>query len=132
MAKNFGEQPREEELPIESDAQVWKRRLGEAKEHSTEMQNEVVDIQEAKLGVTLRRLMQRSGDNPEIVNNLNSLLDALDHQSHYGDSAEDIGPGRQDDLQKFLGEAANALRWTVGGGNRPASLKVDLSKWETK
>ena len=40
MAKNFGEQPREE-ISIETDSQTWERRLDQAKEHSAEMQNEV-------------------------------------------------------------------------------------------
>jgi hypothetical protein len=73
--------------------------------------------------------MNRTENNPEIVNNLNEFLDALDHQSFYGDNSQNIGKGRQEDLAKFLGEAAKAARWTVGGGNRPSDLKIDLSKW---
>ena len=73
--------------------------------------------------------MERSENNPDIVNNLNQFLDALEHQSFYGDSSQNITHGRQEDLAKFLGEAAKALRWTVGGGNRPSDVKIDLSKW---
>jgi hypothetical protein len=61
---------------------------------------------------------------------LNEFLDALEHQSYFGQSDKPLSPSRQKDIADFLGQAAKALRWTVGGGNRPADLKVDLSKWE--
>mgnify|MGYP005846283137 CR=1 FL=1 len=54
--------------------------------------------------------MQRSENNPEIVNNLNEFLDALEHQSSFGNSSEDLNPGRQKDLSQFLQETAKALR----------------------
>lgn len=132
MAENFREQvDQEPDEPIKAKggAEVWQKRLEEAKERSTEAQNEVADIQGAKLEMSLLRIMDRTENNPEIVNNLNELLNALEHQSFYGDSSQNIARGRQEDLGKFLGEAAKALRWTVGGGNRPADVKVDLSKW---
>ena len=102
------------------------------KEHATELQKEVAEIHVAKLETTLYRLMSRTGDNPDLVNGLNELLNSLDHQSTFGDSEKPLTDSRQKDLANFLVESTKALRWTVGGGNRPADLKVDLSKWETK
>ena len=64
------------------------------------------------------------------INNLNEFLNALEHQSYFGKSDEQLGKGRQNDLTDFLEEATKALRWTVGGGGRPADIKVDLSRWE--
>lgn len=96
---------------------------------ASELQKSVAEIQAAKYETTLYRLMDRTKDNPELVNNLNALLDGLDHQSRFGNSSESIGPARQEDLSKFLGEVAKALRWSVGGGNRPADVQVDLNKW---
>jgi hypothetical protein len=132
MPENFREQPSQEnEEPFESKsgAEVWKERLEAAKETSTDTQKEIADIQGAKLETSLLRIMNRTENNPDIVNGLNGILDALDHQSFYGDNSQNIAHGRQEDLAKFLGEAAKALRWTVGGGNRPADVKIDLSKW---
>lgn len=123
-----GENPEEE--PMETELEMWARRLNKAREHSTELQKEGQEIQSAKLGTTLLRLMERSGDNKEIVDNLSEFLDGLDHQSFYGQSDKPIGPGRQKELAEFLGEAAKALRWTVGGGTRPADVDINLSKWE--
>jgi len=132
MAENFREQSDQESnefIETKSGVEVWKERLEVAKEASTETQKEIADIQGAKFETSLLRLMNRTENNPEIVNNLNEFLDALDHQSFYGDNSQNIGKGRQEDLAKFLGEAAKAARWTVGGGNRPSDLKIDLSKW---
>ena len=103
-----------------------------SKEHATELQNNVAEAQEAKLGITLRMLMERTEDNPELVNALNTFLDALDHRANFGDSEKPLGKGSQQDIAKFMEEATKALRWTVTGGNRPSDLKVDFGKWETK
>jgi len=103
-----------------------------SKEHATELQNSVAEAQEAKLGIILRRLMERTEDNPELVNSLNAFLDALEHRANFGDSEKPLGKGSQQDIAKFMEEATKALRWTVTGGNRPADLKVDFSEWEKK
>ena len=68
---------------------------------------------------------------PSAVNNLNEFLDALDHQSFYGDSSRDLGVGRQQDLADFFRATAKSLRWIVGGGNRTGET-IDLSKWSDK
>ncbi|MBI2049943.1 MAG: hypothetical protein HYT35_00600 [Candidatus Staskawiczbacteria bacterium] len=100
------------------------------KEHATELQKEVAEVQAAKLETTLYKLMSRTGNNHELVNNLNWLLDSLDHQATFGDPSKPLHEARQKNLISFLEETAKALRFTVGGGERPADVKVDLSKWE--
>lgn len=102
------------------------------KEQATELQKNVAEAQSAKLETLLYRLMNRTKDNPELVNKMNNLLDALDHQSRFGEEDKKLAPGRQEDLTHFLEEAGKALRWTVGGGNRPTDIDVDLSKWNMK
>ena len=102
-----------------------------SKEYATELQNSVAEIQEAKLGVTLRRLMERTGDNTELVNSLNGFLDSLDHQSNFGNSGETLGKSRANDLAKFLKEATKAVRWTVGHGNSPTDIKINFTEWES-
>ncbi len=129
---SFGEESKPEEgQKIEKRGNILETR-DSYKEHATELQKEVAEIHVAKLETTLYRLMSRTGDNPDLVNGLNELLNSLDHQSTFGDSEKPLADGRQKDLSDFLGQATKALRWTVGGGNRPSDLKVDLSRWETK
>lgn len=123
--------PTPEEI-AESRRNSLMERHQSSKEHATELQNNVAEAQEAKLGITLRRLMERTEDNPELVNALNTFLDALDHRANFGDSEKPLGKGNQQDIAKFMEEVTKALRWTVTGGNRPSDLKVDFSKWEKR
>jgi hypothetical protein len=136
MSNSFEKPPRPEEgLPEEEPVQkepknVYVEAVEIQREHATEIQKRTEEVQGAKFGSALLKLMERSNDNPRIVNNLNQVLDALAHQSNYGSSGEPIAEGRQEDLADFLGETAKALRWKVGGGNRPADVETDLSKWD--
>lgn len=93
------------------------------RENATEMQKEIADIQEAKYAAALYELMRRTGNNPELINNLNAFLDALKHQAGFGDSESPIHPAKVKDLSDFMAEKAEELRWDVGGGNRPAHRK---------
>ena len=122
-----GESPKEDSQKSEN---IYARRLEQSRLHSTELQKNVEGIQSAKYGILLLRLRERTENNSEIINNINELLDALDHQSSYGQSDRPISPFRQKELAEFLGEAAEALRWSVGGGNRPSNVDINLSKWE--
>jgi hypothetical protein len=127
----MGEQPRpnqEQEVP----KNMYVENVELARQNSTKLERGVEEIQSAKYGAALLRLMKESGDNPEIVNSLNQFLDALDHQSRFGNEFKPLSPARQGEIATFIGEAAKALRWTVGQSGRPPDLKVDLSKWEIK
>jgi len=124
----------EENSELESESQgkkenIYIKNRDLSKEHATELQKEVAEIQAAKLEATLYKLMSRTENNPDLVNSLNKFLDSLDHQSRFGDSGKPLGKGRQQDLVAFLEDAADALRWDVGGGNKPAGRKP---KWESK
>ncbi len=121
--------PSPEEVAAFNEANLQKR-YETSKDNATELQNDVAEAQEAKLGIVLRQLMDRTQNNPELINNLNGFLDALDHQAGFGNSGEQLSGARAADLAKFLEEAAKAIRWTVGHGARPADIKVDLSEWE--
>ncbi|MDO8486449.1 MAG: hypothetical protein Q7S77_02020 [Candidatus Staskawiczbacteria bacterium] len=100
------------------------------KGNATELQQEVAEAQAARLETILYKLMSRTENNPDLVNGLSELLGSLEHQAMFGDPIEPLNKSREKDLSSFLEETAKALRWTVGGGNRPADVKVDLSKWE--
>ena len=99
------------------------------KENATELQNNMAEIQEAKLGVAIRQLMKRTEDNPELVNKLNAFLDALMHQAELGDSEKPIGKAALEELIDYFGEKTEELRWDVGYGGRRADRKPT---WEKK
>ncbi len=111
---------------------MYAENLSTSRERANDLEKNVEEIQSAKYGSALLRLMERTKDNTEIINNLNEFLDALEHQSQHGDSGQGLSESRQKELADFFAEAAKALRWKVGGGNRPADLKVNLSRWEEK
>ena len=121
--------------PLPKEIAEWnetklQERHDTSKENATELQNSVAKNQEAKLGIALRQLMDRTGDNPELVNSLNGFLDALEHQAGFGDSDKQLSEARAEDLAKFLEETAKALRFTVGHDERPSNIEIDLSEWE--
>lgn len=123
----------EEELPLpESGKNFLVERRDQMREHASETQKKVSEIQGAKYETSLLKLMERTDDNPEIVNSLNEMLDALSHQATYGDSDKGLSGARQKELAEFMQEAAKALRWRVGGGNRNAApeARPDFSKWQ--
>ena len=99
------------------------------KEQATELQNNIAENQEARLGIALRELMRRTEDNTELVNNLNSFLQALEHQASFGESEEPLAKSRVEDLIAYFSEKSEELRWDVGGGNRRGDRKPT---WENK
>ncbi len=99
------------------------------KDNATEKQKELADIQGRKYETMLCVLMRRTGDNPELINGLNELIDALSHQVSFGDSEKPIHPGRVEELTAYLKEKSEELRWDVGGGNRPVH-REQTWKWE--
>jgi hypothetical protein len=99
------------------------------REHSNELEKNIAEVQGAKLETALLILMKRSDDNPELINNLNALLDALLHQANFGKSDELLGKGRREELTAWLEEKSEELRWDVGPGGRKADRKPT---WEGK
>ena len=142
MAKNFGEQAREEDeidfdpQSVESTKEFKITKLESSREAATDLQREVASGQAMSLEDTSLTLMRRSAEgeknNVELVNALAGFLQALEHQASFGSSSEPLRGAK--DLTNFLQEAAKALRWKVG----PESVsgvgveEPDFSKWESK
>lgn len=89
------------------------------REHASELQRKVATYQAALYEESLYRLMQRSGDNTELINSLKDFLVALDHNSSFGDPEKPFGKGQAEKLTQFLKEKGEELRWLPPGG-RPA------------
>lgn len=55
-----------------------------ARERATPLQRNVVEIQAAKFELLLFRLLERSGDDPELASAINAFLDCVDNRSRKG------------------------------------------------
>jgi len=106
------------------------RRLEQSREGATEFQKSIAGHQAKRLEIALLEMMNRTNNNPDIVNKLSEFISGLDHQAQFGDSSKPVAESRQEDVAKFLSQAGQALRWTVGDGNKPAGVKIDFKEWE--
>jgi len=79
------------------------------REHASELQNNVAEIQAARYQNALYQLMMRSGDNPELINAMNAFTMALEHRAMYGDSEQLLHPGYVEKLANFFQEAGERL-----------------------
>lgn len=115
---------------LPTTAEMITEKVEHLREYASELQREVAKQQAEIYEAALLRLMERTGDNLELVNNLRDFINALEHRANFGYSEDPIGKSSQENLAKFFEEVAKALRWTVTHGNRPTDLKIDLSEWE--
>jgi flagellar biosynthesis chaperone FliJ len=99
------------------------------REHSTEMRNNVAEIQAARYEIALQLLMERSGENADLVNALNSFVKALETISNRGSTNEQMLPTHVEQITKFFNEKTEELsNWTLSGNNRPEKDRPSFLK----
>ncbi len=79
----------------------------------TQLQAQVSTRQAAAYKDTLIRLMQRTGDNIELVNALRDFLVVVDQKSWRGQSDQPMTPGYTERLTQFFRQQAEALKALV-------------------
>jgi hypothetical protein len=85
------------------------RRRNEVRNRATDLQRGVAEVQAARYETTLYRLMERSGNNPELLNALNNFTRVLDNRSFYGVSDELLAPNQIKRLSKFIEEKTKEM-----------------------
>ncbi|MGB7958028.1 MAG: hypothetical protein WCF77_04295 [Minisyncoccia bacterium] len=114
---NFNQPPNQDNVEREHAGEKSKNPYLEMRDKSrngaSELQKGIAEVQSAKYETTLYRLMERSGDSPELVNALNDFLRELDIQSVQGRSDESLTSVRAEALAHCLKESAEKLR-TLG------------------
>ena len=76
-------------------------------EKASDFQQKAVELHGAKYQIAMLRIMEKSGDDVEILNALNKFLDALDARASRGGSGEAFR--KPDKFAKFLNEVAEKL-----------------------
>jgi CII-binding regulator of phage lambda lysogenization HflD len=104
--------PGEFEMSPEARKQQLLMQRDGMRENASELESAVTEIQVAKYEIALRRLMQRTDNNPEIVNALNQLLSRLDNQSHFGISDEKMPPTHVTELAQAILDSAELIAHT--------------------
>ena len=81
------------------------------KTHASELQKGVAEVQSAKYETVLYRLMQRTGDDPDVVNALNAFVDGLELQSIFCQSEDPLPGEKKEKLVEFLRTNAESLNF---------------------
>lgn len=87
-----------------------RKRADAARAGATELQCEVAKAQGEKWEVAMIRVMQRTGDNPELTNAMNGFLSALTNAAAYGTSDQPLNAERQRLMKTFFEDAAERLQ----------------------
>jgi hypothetical protein len=74
----------------------------EARKRASDFQRSVAEVQAARYETTLYRLMERSGNNIDLVNALNNFTRILDNRSRYRPSDQHLIPNQIERLTKFF------------------------------
>lgn len=112
MKEQFGgqmsEQPREGE-----PSSPYIRKRDRIKEYERQKMDDprsaTMEVQGAKYEVALHTLMERSGDDAELVNAMNGFLDRLNHAAALGRPGESLGKNRRAEIISLFQEAAERL-----------------------
>ncbi len=91
------------------------------KDGASELQQKVGEIQGAKWETSIYRLMERSGDNIELTNALNSFLIALEKRAVRGVESDQLKAVEIEALTKFFTEKSKELEFLTG--NQPSPGK---------
>lgn len=75
-----------------------------------ELRANVAEAQSAKYEVALKRLMERSDDNVELVNSLRDFIGAIDVKSFFGNSDELMPEGYVNRLSEFFKQKTEELK----------------------
>ena len=101
--------PQESSPPTED----WQKRhdefINKKRESATELQRDVAQKQAEMLELALYNIMQRTGNNPDIVNGLRDFIRELDIKGAYGASDKLLAPNLQEKLADFLRETVERL-----------------------
>lgn len=93
------------------------------REHSTELRNNVAEIQAARYELAVQLLMERSSENTELINALNDFTKALETVSYRGQSDKPMSPVHIKEITNFLKEKAKELSDDTLTGNRGIGSK---------
>jgi hypothetical protein len=81
----------------------------EARKRASDLQRSVAEVQAARYETSLYRLMERSGNNPELVNVLNNFTRILDRNSGVGVSDQPFTREQVEKLTKFFEEKTKEM-----------------------
>jgi hypothetical protein len=81
----------------------------EARKRASDLQRRAAEIQGARYETTLYRLMERSGNNRDLINALNNFTREFDNSSDYGRSDQPLASPHVEKLTKFFEEIAKEL-----------------------
>ena len=126
-SRSHDSEPTKEEMEAMHEEFVDQKRRG-----ATELQRSVAQKQAEMLELMLYALMQRTNDNPQLVNNFRDVLRELDVVVAYGSSEKQLSEARQQELVEFLEEVKKAIEWKIGKKVPPKDMKIDFSRWNTK
>lgn len=79
------------------------------REAASELQRGVAEPQAAKYETTLYRLLERTGNDPELVNAMNEFLGAVDLKSIFGESDKPLPKAELAHITKFFQEKTKEL-----------------------
>ncbi|GEM_PF-6804877 len=79
------------------------------KEKAPEAQNNVAEVQTARYQEALNTLMERSGNDANLINALNDFTEALEHRAMFGASHEPLHPKQIEALTNFFQEVNSRL-----------------------
>jgi hypothetical protein len=141
MARNLESGGGSDEIPPEEVAEMREKFLSEALEREVEAAKQdgrevYVDASEGvkknmqKANLALTRRAENPELRRELQNTLASTVESLNNFAQLGDSEKPMSESKVRNLIAFLTEVTKAVNYTVGHGNRPADIKIDLSEWE--
>ncbi len=85
------------------------------RERSTEMQNNVAEVQAARYETAVHQLLERSGDDMELVNALNGFIKELEIQAARGRNDEPLSKAQVEKITKFFQEKTTELSGVLSG-----------------